>query len=1007
MGQEIVYCFKCQNRLLGSDFERGKAFKVSGKAACLQCVPELLAHLPDPQAELEKLKRSSAKTAVTSTHLKVQRLETQAVPRQPPATHRVPMADPPPAKAPISLYVGAGIVGLAILLGIIMALPKGSPTPLVDPVRAPLPPPPPTPATPAKTALEELRDLDDQIRPLVDLGKIRDAATVIEAARSRHREPEWTQGIEFRLESLAIDGRRRTAPLVERALAAAKRGDTPQVLALRRQVELQAPRAVLDDFDRTVTGVVVTPEPEVKPPPPPLPPPIPPPPPATSALDQYRAEWIRAVSPAVSRNLAAAQKDGEARKEAETDLQDLKLAQEALADLPRLAPRLPRGQKLTLEFVGESGSIEALEGTVLSAGPNLVALQSPTELVEVPVAEIAGASLATVLALRPERRPGDARAALIIGALDGRKAPEVAEKYAALRRAAAGEDLQTRRLYFAADSLAAAPRSRAAAVEAFLALLEKAASPFVSRNRRAVDERLAGLRDFFFLPEDLSGAGTFVAAESAKGESFWQSIMDSAAGRAAQNYLEADVYIQPGQTYQGWVYAGGCCQEVFSFCLQGTGLAGPSAKNPRETVVAEPGGPEAVAVRTPTGLRKKHADHTGPKAAERWEWIATGPLKFGGPGPKKLRVLTEQKGFAVGALVLSATRTGPPRDLDLKDLLKYRPPVDLSPTGQVYREIFREIPGDLVSDLTSNPKFREGRADQAGMVGAFDSWSMGENYGCRMRGYVHPPVSGDYVFWIASDNQSELWLSADDTPSRKSRILHLPQAVEQRNFDRLPSQKSAPIVLVAGRRYYVEVLHKQGLGDEHVAVGWTLPGGAQERPIPSARLSAWGGFPPRKSSRALAAALAPDAPVAKTVLAGGQGGNPFEDLPQPRQFLRGFRYTLSPDGEVSSLVALYTSSEGRFSGGRLSAEQEIVAKPGFAVGGAIIKSAGIVSQFKLIFMRMGGGQLRTTERYESDWIGRRQDGTIQEVTGNGLPVVGVFGRAGRMIDALGLITTEK
>ena len=53
MGQEVVYCFKCQTRLLGSDFERGKAFRVEAQAACPDCVRSLLANLPDtPMSEL-------------------------------------------------------------------------------------------------------------------------------------------------------------------------------------------------------------------------------------------------------------------------------------------------------------------------------------------------------------------------------------------------------------------------------------------------------------------------------------------------------------------------------------------------------------------------------------------------------------------------------------------------------------------------------------------------------------------------------------------------------------------------------------------------------------------------------------------------------------------------------------------------------------------------------------------------------------------------------------------
>jgi hypothetical protein len=43
--------------------------------------------------------------------------------------------------------------------------------------------------------------------------------------------------------------------------------------------------------------------------------------------------------------------------------------------------------------------------------------------------------------------------------------------------------------------------------------------------------------------------------------------------------------------------------------------------------------------------------------------------------------------------------------------------------------------------------------------------------------------------------------------------------------------------LVAGQQYYIEALHKEGVGSDHMAVGWQLPDGTLERPIPGNRLS--------------------------------------------------------------------------------------------------------------------------------------------------------------------------
>ena len=58
-----------------------------------------------------------------------------------------------------------------------------------------------------------------------------------------------------------------------------------------------------------------------------------------------------------------------------------------------------------------------------------------------------------------------------------------------------------------------------------------------------------------------------------------------------------------------------------------------------------------------------------------------------------------------------------------------------------------------------------------------------------------------------------------------------------------PSQESTNIYLEAGRRYYVEALHSAGTGDDSFAVGWKLPDGTLEQPIPSFRLNPFGMAP--------------------------------------------------------------------------------------------------------------------------------------------------------------------
>ena len=103
--------------------------------------------------------------------------------------------------------------------------------------------------------------------------------------------------------------------------------------------------------------------------------------------------------------------------------------------------------------------------------------------------------------------------------------------------------------------------------------------------------------------------------------------------------------------------------------------------------------------------------------------------------------------------------------------------------------------------------------------------SWGQYYLTRMRGYLHPPVTGQYTFWIASDNSSELWLSADADPSGVKRIVSIPRYswVGTHEWSRYPSQRSEPILLKAGETYYIEALQEQTTGGDHLSVAWQGP----------------------------------------------------------------------------------------------------------------------------------------------------------------------------------------
>ena len=125
----------------------------------------------------------------------------------------------------------------------------------------------------------------------------------------------------------------------------------------------------------------------------------------------------------------------------------------------------------------------------------------------------------------------------------------------------------------------------------------------------------------------------------------------------------------------------------------------------------------------------------------------------------------------------------------------------------------------------------------SGQLSILEIPSVPDNSGTRMLGYICPPQSGNYTFFISGDDAAELWLSTDNNPQNKTRVACFVRWTGFRQWDKFPSQTSALIHLTAGQKCYVEVLLKQGRGGGNISIGWAMPNGISELPIPGTRLS--------------------------------------------------------------------------------------------------------------------------------------------------------------------------
>lgn len=144
--------------------------------------------------------------------------------------------------------------------------------------------------------------------------------------------------------------------------------------------------------------------------------------------------------------------------------------------------------------------------------------------------------------------------------------------------------------------------------------------------------------------------------------------------------------------------------------------------------------------------------------------------------------------------------------------------------GYILREYWEGIEGFSVDDLIAYPDYPDNPTLSEWITSFECPSNIGDNYGTRVRGYVVPPASGDYTFWIASDDYSELWLSANKNPDNKVKIAFVEGWNNIHEWGKYEAQQSDPISLVGGQAYYIEAIWKEGTGGDNLAVAWQGPG---------------------------------------------------------------------------------------------------------------------------------------------------------------------------------------
>ena len=172
----------------------------------------------------------------------------------------------------------------------------------------------------------------------------------------------------------------------------------------------------------------------------------------------------------------------------------------------------------------------------------------------------------------------------------------------------------------------------------------------------------------------------------------------------------------------------------------------------------------------------------------------------------------------------------------------------LPQTGGILWEYWTNIPGDYFTTLfTTHPDYPDRPSGQQWLDKFEAPSNWGTNYGARFRGFVHPPITGGYTFYIAGSGGGEFLLSRDDNPQNRAEIARADPS-GQHEWTKMPRQQTSVVPLTAGRRYYIEALTKQGgKVPDHLAVGWRRPDGTFEV-IPGEFLSPFKPKPKEKKS---------------------------------------------------------------------------------------------------------------------------------------------------------------
>lgn len=146
--------------------------------------------------------------------------------------------------------------------------------------------------------------------------------------------------------------------------------------------------------------------------------------------------------------------------------------------------------------------------------------------------------------------------------------------------------------------------------------------------------------------------------------------------------------------------------------------------------------------------------------------------------------------------------------------------------------------------------------------------------------------------------------------------------------------------------------------------------------------------------------------------AGLARGSTFEEVAPRGGLLVGLRIFQGSSwgSSVRAVQPIYQVGDkyvlGKRHGGRGGSARQLIARPGYAVGGVWVQHGIVVDSLKIAYYRVGGRRLIMKDAYASDQVGG-DGGRSLALDGRGQPVVGIFGSYDDDLNSFGIQALRK